>query len=69
MFPNLIAELARNNKNQIDIAKNLNIAESTVSDKMTGKTDFKLTECKKIISDVLPGHTIDYLFETKEEKE
>lgn len=66
MYCNLDAEMARNKKSQIDIAKILKISTSTLSDKMTGKRDFKLKECKKIIENVLPGYTIDYLFATQE---
>ncbi len=64
MYPNLNAELARNNKTQIDIAKALDISSSTTSEKMNGKKDFKLRECKNIIKYVLPNNTIDYLFES-----
>lgn len=67
MFPNLDAEMARENKKQTDVAMILGISESTVSDKMNGKTDFKLKECKKIIFNFFPGFSIDYLFATKEE--
>lgn len=66
MYPNLNAELTRNNKKQSDIVECLSLNSSTVSDKMTGKRDFKLKECKKIIEDILPGYTIDYLFATQE---
>ena len=68
MYPNLNAELTRNNKNQSDVMKALGLNSlSTISEKMNGKRDFKLKECKKIISDVLPGNTLDYLFKTKED--
>lgn len=69
MYPNLNAELTRNHKNQSDIVACLDLNSSTVSDKMTGKRDFKLKECKKIIKNILPGYAIDYLFATKEESE
>ena len=65
MYPNLNAEMARKNVTQIDISEKLNISYSTVSDKINGKKDFKLKECKDIISKLLPGNTIDYLFQTK----
>ncbi len=64
MYPNLNAEMARKNVTQIDISEKLNISYSTVSDKINGKKDFKLKECKDIISKLLPGNTIDYLFQT-----
>ena len=65
MYPNLNAEMARKNVTQIDISEKSNISYSTVSDKINGKKDFKLKECKDIISKLLPGNTIDYLFQTK----
>lgn len=69
MYPNLNAELTRHQKKQSDIAECLGLNVSTVSDKMTGKRDLKLKECKKIINSILPGNTIDYLFATQEEPE
>lgn len=69
MYYNLNAEMARNKKSQIDLAKVLNISVSTLSEKMNGKRDFKLKECKEIIKKVLPGYTIDYLFETDEQQD
>lgn len=68
MFYNLNAEMARNKKSQVDIARVLNISVSTLSEKMNGKRDFKLKECKEIIKNVLPGYTIDYLFETNSQQ-
>lgn len=65
MYPNLNAEMARNKVTQADIAKTLNVYPATVSDKMNGKKDFKLKECKLIIKLLLPNNTIDYLFEVK----
>ncbi len=69
MYPNLNAEMARNNITQIDISKKLNLSYSTVSDKINGKKDFKLKECKEIILNLLPGTTIDYLFATNVDSE
>ena len=66
MYPNHNAEMARNNITQLDIAKALNLYPSTVSDKMNGKVDFKLKECKLIIEKLLPNFTIEYLFAVKE---
>lgn len=62
MYLNLKAEMARNNVTQLDISKVLGLSTSTVSDKMNGKKDFRLKECKKIITELLPNNTIDYLF-------
>lgn len=67
MYPNLNAELARNNINLSELADLLKITRSTLSDKLNGKTDFKITECK-MIQQQLPNATLDYLFEIKETK-
>lgn len=64
MFKNLEAELTRNGYTQKDICKLLEINSSTVSDKMNGKREFKLIECKKLARWL--NTTIDYLFDIKE---
>lgn len=64
MYKNLLAEMARNNIMQMDLVKELKISPSTLSDKMNGKKDFKLKECKTIKLVFFPDCTIDYLFET-----
>ena len=69
MYLNLNAEMARNKITQIDMAKALNISTSTLSEKMTGKKDFKLKECKTIIKTLLPNNTMDYLFKIEDEEE
>lgn len=67
MYPNLNAELARKDINQYNIAEVLNIHYTTVSDKMNGKKDFKLKECKQIKEKLLPEYTLDYLFASNSE--
>lgn len=67
MYPNLNAEMARNNVSQKDIALYLNKDESTISYKSSGKSDWFLKECKAINEHFFPNLTIDYLFATKEE--
>lgn len=47
MYPNLNAEMSRFNITQKDISSVLSIGPATLSEKMTGKKDFKLKECKK----------------------
>lgn len=67
MYPNLNAEMARNNIMQLDISKELNLGAPNLSEKMNGKKDFKLKECKKIKKAFFPNLSIDYLFEAKED--
>lgn len=62
MYPNLDAELARLKKNRTDLAEILDLDPATISNKMTGKYDFKLVECKKIIFSLGLNCSIDYLF-------
>ena len=62
MYANLNAEMARNKITQIDLAKLLNMSPSTLSEKMNGKKDFKLSECKKIAKEAFVNCSIDYLF-------
>ena len=69
MYANLSAEMARNKITQIDIAKLLNISTSTLSEKMNGKKDFKLSECKKIAKEAFENCSIDYLFSEKNDQQ
>ncbi len=65
MYFNLYAEMSRNNITQKELCKKIGINSSTLSEKLNGKTDFKLSECEKI-KKIFPNKlTIDYLFETK----
>ena len=66
LFPNLRAELARNNLNEGDVAKLLFISPKSVSNKMGGRTDWKRTEMKLLKSRL--GGLLDYLFEEGEKK-
>ena len=65
MYPNLNAEMSRYNITQKSICNILGINTSTLSDKMTGKKDFKLSECKKIKEAYFKNLCIDYLFSEK----
>lgn len=69
MYPNLIAELKRDNRKYEDIAILLEVRIATVNDKMLGKSDFKLKELKKIRNSWFPNCSLDYLATTKEEYE
>mgnify|MGYP000563426184 CR=1 FL=1 len=48
MYPNLEAELKRKRIRRVDIAKNLGLAMSTVSEKMQGKSEFTMRMAYKI---------------------
>ena len=61
MFPNLRAEMARNKITVKQICEVAGIAYDTYKNKMSGETDFKLSEMKAILA-LFPGLTLDYLF-------
>ncbi len=63
MFPNLNAELARRGMKKKDFAKMLGISERTAANKLSGKSEFTLSEIRKI-SGVFPGMSMDYLLES-----
>ena len=66
-YPNLEAELKRKNIRRIDLAKALGLALSTISDKLTGKSDISLALAKKI-KDFLGVDTLEVLFATEGNK-
>lgn len=67
MYPNLNAEMSRNDLEQKDIAKKLNKGQDAISLKFNGKRAWLLDEAKKIKAYFFPNLTIDYLFATKDE--
>lgn len=66
MFPNLLAEMAANGQiTQKALAEELGLTERTMGAKLTGKTDFKYGEMKKLKRKF--RKSMDYLFsETRE---
>ena len=68
MYPNLEAEMARNKITQSKIAEILGITPTTLSFKLSGKSSLSLKECVKIKQAIFPDKTLDYLFQTDEEK-
>ena len=66
-YHNLRAELVRAELTQKDIAEAIGVSKSTLTSKITGKTDFKRSEmvviCKMLSSPKRPSMSIDYLFE------
>lgn len=66
MYPNLEAELKRRKIRRVDLAKSLNLALSTVVEKLSGKSDISLAlalQIKKLLEVDMP---LEILF--KEEK-
>ena len=66
MFNNLNAEIARHNLKTADIAKVLGVSVKTATNKLSGRTEFTLSEIKKIAS-IFPNVSIAYLFDDSTE--
>lgn len=62
MFNNLLAEMARNKITNEAIAFFLQITPNTISNKLSGKTEFTRKEMWLIRKEYFPNCTIDYLF-------
>lgn len=61
MYKNLEAELARNGISKNSLAKTLKLSQKGLYLKLSGETDFTLTEVMKIKS-LFKGLTLEYLF-------
>ena len=68
MFKNLIAEMARNGVTNNDIALYLNITPNTVSNKISGKTEFTRKDMWLLKKGFFPNLSIEYLFESGEKE-
>jgi len=68
VFPNLEAEMARKKITQSKLAEILNVTPTTLSFKLNGKSTLSLKECVEIKKKAFPDKTLDYLFETEEER-
>lgn len=62
MYRNLEAEMARAGIKQAQLAKELGITPTTLSFKLSGKSNLSLGECVKIKRFLGSQETIDYLF-------
>lgn len=64
MFPEIKAAIARhkaiNGEDQEAIALKMGMAASTFSQKLNGKTEFKLNELR-MLAEILGGQSIDFL--------
>lgn len=63
MLSNLVAEMARNNINNSDIAKCIGCTERTVRNKIDETTAFTYSEAIKIRNTFFPKLETEYLFE------
>lgn len=61
MFKNLNAELSRIGMKTEAFARYLGVSKKTANNKLTGRTEFTLSEIEKV-SSLFPNMSIDYLF-------
>ena len=68
MYPNLSAEMARNNIKPSDLSESINISYDSIMNKLNGKTDFTRFEIFEIKNLYFPNLSLDYLFQTGTDK-
>lgn len=61
-YPNLRAEMARNNISIVDLMKVTGKSRPGVSNNLNGKGSFSVDESLAIRNELFPGLPIDYLF-------
>lgn len=66
MFPNLLAEMARNRLTGKDVSVGIGMNYKTWKNKMQGRTEFTCSEMVKIKTTYFSTLTLDYLFSEKE---
>lgn len=62
-YCNLKAEMARHGIKSKDIAEVLKLSEKSISNKITGKSEFTIPEAMGIKKHFFQDKTIDYLFD------
>lgn len=68
IFPNLLIELKKKRISQKGLAKHIGITESSMQNKLHGKTQFSLKEMRAIQA-VFKEYSLDYLFTEYSKKE
>jgi transcriptional regulator with XRE-family HTH domain len=68
IFPNLLIELKKKRISQKGLAKHIGITESSMQNKLHGKTQFSLKEMRAIQA-VFKEYSLDYLFTEYRKKE
>ncbi|RXI55261.1 transcriptional regulator [Clostridium tetani] len=68
MYRELLGELVKKGLTKKDLAKKIGVSEKTIFNKLNGKSDFTLSEIKKIRDLVCPGASLEKLFEKSEIK-
>lgn len=68
MLANLNNELRRKNITQNAVARMIGVTDKTLTNKLSGATEFTVNEAFLIRKNLLPEFTMDYLFATDDEK-
>lgn len=70
MYRELIGEIAKSGLTKKQLAKEIGVTEKTLSNKLTGKTDFTWSEVLRIRSviDPMASLTLEHLFKTEDLK-
>ena len=68
VYKNLEAEMVRNGITRKDISSFLNVRYATVVQKLNGRYKFNLDEALIIKKNFFPELSLEYLFQTDEEK-
>lgn len=63
MFPNLRAEMARKGLDNKTLSMGLGVSPKTLSNKLSGKSEFTLSEIVRIKNQYFPNLSLEYLFE------
>lgn len=64
---NLLAEMARYGVSRYDIQKLLGCSEATVRNKLSGESEFTVSEALKIRNSYFIGFRVEYLFAKDEQ--
>lgn len=68
MYKNLRAEMMRQNVSVQMIGDALKLKADTIRRKLSGNVNFTISECLKVASLFKENNSLDYLFETSDEK-
>lgn len=68
MYGNLEAEISRRRMPKYVLAQKIGVSASTLYQKLNGKSSFTLPEARKIKEALGTNGSIDFLFETSENK-
>ncbi|WP_424236414.1 helix-turn-helix domain-containing protein [Bhargavaea ginsengi] len=69
MYKNLLSEIKNKGFTQAEVAKAAGMAESSLSQCLSGRMRFKLDQAIAIRDELFPGMNLDYLFMTEKREE